>query len=186
MANSDPRLAILSQVLTASTDIYKENGRILALLEDKAQKAIVLAGIFLAAAFSFLRKDALADFWSLLGWFGFVLLGAAILCMLLSVVAGAKTLWVREMNMPPDPSRLLENVDLKLNAGLTPTMQENNLREQARIWNEGIVSQRQAIDGKAAFLKAAQWLLLVAIALVFALLALSIFVYGTEGNRASP
>ena len=47
---------MLSQALTTSTDMYKENSCILALIEDKAQKAATIAGVFLAAALAFLEK----------------------------------------------------------------------------------------------------------------------------------
>ena len=52
-ANPEQRLAMLSQAMTASTEMYKENSRILSLLDDKAQKTAGLAGVFFAAAFAF-------------------------------------------------------------------------------------------------------------------------------------
>ena len=45
----------LKDTIKAAADTYKENGRVAALLDDKAQKAGGLAGVFLAAAFGFVK-----------------------------------------------------------------------------------------------------------------------------------
>lgn len=116
LATSDQRLEMLSQALTTSTEMYKENSRILALIEDKAQKAAGLAGIFLAAAFAFLRKDALETLMEATGWPGLSVLSAAIGLMLFCVLTCAWVLWARRMITPPDPAEILRHCDLRLNA----------------------------------------------------------------------
>lgn len=173
---------MLQQVLTSSQDIYKESARIISTIEDKAQKAAGLAGIFLAAAFSFLRKDSLHDLAGLAQWSGLILLGLAIFFMLACVLTAAWTLWPRELQSPPDPSQILEKVDLRLNRGAqepSDESRENNLREQARVWNLAVGVQARVIDDKSKLLVATHVLLMFGISCVFALLVLSIFVYGS-------
>ena len=76
-------------------------------------------------------------------------LGAAIFLMLACVLTSAWALWAREMRTPPDPIVILAHVDLRLNpdaAGPSTESQENNLREQARSWNEALSVQTDAIS----------------------------------------
>src|SRR5258708_36880307 len=54
------RLQILSSLVEAGSEEYKENVRINSLLEDKSQKTAGLAGIFLAAALAFIKVDTLS------------------------------------------------------------------------------------------------------------------------------
>ncbi len=182
LATSDQRIAMLSQALATSTDMYKENSRILGLIEDKAQKAAGLAGLFLAAAFSFLRKDSLQSLSVFLGWTGLSILGLSIALMLACILLSAWVLWAREMITPPDPESVLRHVDLYLNrdpAGPSDTSRENNLRDQARSWNAALKAQDKAITEKSKLLVLTQTLLIVGISTVVALLALSIYVYGS-------
>jgi hypothetical protein len=173
---------MLSQALTTSTDMYKENSRVLGLIEDKAQKAAGLAGLFLAAAFSFLRKDSLETLSAFLGWTGLSILALSIGLMLACVLVSAWVLWAREMMTPPDPESILRHVDLYLNAdpaGPCDTSRENNLRDQARSWNTALKAQDKAITEKSKLLVLTQRLLIGGISTVVALLALSIYVYGS-------
>ena len=172
---------MLEQALAAATDIYKENARIISVIEDKAQKAAGLAGVFLAAAFAFLRKDSLTSLAELLNVLGLVILTISIVLMLACVSLAAWTLWASEMKGPPNSDTILENVDARLAAadGLTDASRENNLREQARAWNEAIATQCNAIAYKSKLLIWTQGSLLTGVATVFALLMVSIFAYGS-------
>jgi hypothetical protein len=183
---------MLSQALTTSTDMYKENSRILTLVEDKAQKAAGLSGLFLAAAFAFLRKDSLETLSAFLGWTGLSILALSIGLMLACILVSAWVLWAREMITPPDPESILRHVDLYLNAeatGPSDTSRENNLRDQARAWNTALKAQEKAITDKSKLLVFTQRLLIAGISTVVALLALSIYVYGsapTNIEHATP
>src|SRR5438270_1551054 len=55
LEQAETRLKMLEQALTLSSETFKENNRVINVIEDKAQKAAGLAGIFLAAGLSFLR-----------------------------------------------------------------------------------------------------------------------------------
>ena len=160
--------------------MFKENSRVLALIEDKAQKAATIAGIFLAAAFSFLRKDSLQDLYRFVGSTGLVMLSAVILLMLGSVLLSAYTLRARQMLTPPSPKEILRKVDLRLSTGPdgpTDVSRENNLREQARAWNEAVKAQEQALTEKSTLLVWTQGFLVAGISTVASMLFISVFAY---------
>jgi hypothetical protein len=107
---------MLSDALSASVEMFKENARVIALIEDKTQKAATLAGIFLAAAFAFLRKAELQDLFALEEWIGLLMLSAVIALMLACVLVSGYTLYARHMLTPPDPTEILRRAELRLRA----------------------------------------------------------------------
>ena len=183
MATAEQRLARLTQALTAATDQYKENARILTILEDKAQKTAGIAGIFLAAAFAFLRRESVADLKNAGGAGAMILFGAALALFLTSIVVGGITVWARRLQLPPDPNKILNIADLLLaGGGPTDDARENHVRDQARSWNRASQVQDQIIAGKSKKLLAAQWLLLFGIIASASLLALLVF----SSNQPGP
>jgi hypothetical protein len=172
---AEDRLAILTQAMTASTEMYKENSRILALLDDKAQKTATIAGIFLAAAFAFLRKDALQDLSDAAHGPAFGLLTIAVGLFLGCVVAAGLVIWARKLQLPPNPNAILDVCNVLLADGLTDDARENHIRDQARSWNRALAVQDKIIDDKSQRLLISQWLLILGIVTVVALLGLAMF-----------
>jgi hypothetical protein len=170
----EKRAAMLLQAMTASTEMYKENTRILALLDDKAQKTATLAGVFLAAAFAFLRKDALTDLITAVGGRGIGFLTVAIGLFLLCVFCGGMVIWARKLQLPPDPNAILRTCDILL-SDLNEEVYENHIRDQTHSWNRALVVQDQIIMDKSQRLLASQCFLLGGIGMVVALLCLFIF-----------
>jgi hypothetical protein len=169
---------MLSQAMMASTDMYKENGRILALLEDKAQKTATLAGGFLAAAFAFLRRDTLRDLANSEGYFGLVLLAIATGLLLLCVFMAGAVLWARTLRLPPDARKVAQYCNTLLGQSATsPTdeQRENHLRDQIDGWNKTIRFQNVVIMNKSKRLKTTQKLLAGGMSAVTLLLILLIF-----------
>ena len=105
---------MLSQAMTASSDMYKENSRILTLIEDKAQKTATVAVGFLAAAFAFFRRETLQDLATVEGYVGLFLLSAATGVFLACVFASGAVLWTRKLRLPPDPRGVARYCDLLL------------------------------------------------------------------------
>jgi hypothetical protein len=173
---------MLAQAMSASTDMYKENSRILALLDDKAQKTATLAGIFLAAAFAFLRKDALQDLRAITGGLGMFLLAAAIVLALACVFTGGLVLWARKLQLPPNPNKILDACDLFLEAQADEAIRENHIRDQTKSWNRALQAQDSVIEDKSQKLLVAQSLLVAAMLAVVFLLGLAIF----NGKESSP
>lgn len=179
---------MLSDALSASVDMFKENARVIALVEDKAQKGATLAGIFLAAAFAFLRKAELQDLFALEEWVGLIMLSAVIALMLACVLVCAYTLYARRMLTPPDSAEILRRAELRLRAEperQTDEMRENHIREQAKAWHNTLAAQESAIAIKSKLLVWTQGLLVLGISMLSALLILSVFAYGTRAQRQS-
>ena len=166
---------MLTQAMTASTEMYKENSRILALLDDKAQKTATLAGIFLAAAFAFLRKDTLKDLADAAGGPGFGVLTVAITLLLGCVFCGGLVIWARKLQLPPNPNLILEACDILLGGELSDESRENHIRDQTRAWNLALSVQDGIIDEKSQRLLVSQWLLIGGITAVVVLLGLLMF-----------
>jgi hypothetical protein len=175
LATTEQRFALLTVAMTASTEMYKENSRILALLDDKAQKTATLAGIFLAAAFAFLRKDTLKDLSDAVGGPGIGLLTVAVALLLGCVFAGGLVLWAREYQLPPNPNAILELCDVLLAGELTDEDRENYIRDQTRSWNRALSVQDRVIDDKSQRLLFSQCFLAGGISSVVVLLGLLIF-----------
>jgi hypothetical protein len=163
---------MLTQALTASTDMYKENSRILALLDDKAAKTAGLAGIFLGAGFAFLRKDTLADLFSVTGAVGFWLLATAIALLVLCIFVSGWVLWLQKLKTPPDPDKVLAACNLFLGeaGGPDDETRENHVRDQVNSWNRALKVQDRVIAAKSRRLNITQWLLLLTVISVGVLL----------------
>ena len=166
---------MLTQAMTASAEMYEENSRILVLLDDKAQKTATLAGIFLAAAFAFLRKDTLKDLTDAVGGPGIGILTFAIAMLLGCVVCGGFVIWARKMHLPPDPNKIFEACNALLDRGLSDASRENHIRDQIRSWNRALLVQDELIGKKSQRLLASQSFLFGAILAVVALLGLVMF-----------
>jgi hypothetical protein len=175
LATPDQRLSLLTVAMTASTEMYKENSRILGLLDDKAQKTATLAGIFLAAAFAFLRKDSLKDLAEMTGGPGIGLLTVAMALLVGCVFVAGLVIWAREYQLPPNPNAVLELCDILLAGELTDEDRENYIRDQTRSWNRALTVQDRVMEDKSQRLLVSQCLLIGGIASVVVLLGLLIF-----------
>jgi hypothetical protein len=170
---------MLSQSLSASTDMYKENARILSLLDDKAQKAAGLAGVYLAAALAFLRQDSLNMLKAVEGKTGIVLLAVALALLVICVLIGGLVMWSRKLKLPPNPNVIYEVCDVLLSRPGSPTdaERESHLRDQIKGWNLALHAQDGIIAKKSRLLLSMQWVLIAAMAVVATLLGLVGFCY---------
>jgi hypothetical protein len=185
MANDNPRVEMLRDVLTSSVDTFKENTRISALLDDKAQKTAGVAGLFLAAAFGFAKKDNLADLSQLLGRSGIGLLAGVVFLFLCSIFASLTVMWARAGLGPPAPKNLFEITQLllKIENGTSEERQENHLRDQIRAWLSVLSTQESVNQSKARRLKTGQWVL--AAAMVFLSIIIVRLILVASGWQAS-
>jgi hypothetical protein len=181
---------MLSQALAAAADVYKENTRISALLDDKAQKTAGLAGVFLAAAFAFLRKDSIESLRDAVGATGLVLLGVSLALFLGCILAGGLVMWARKVRLPPDPNKILLVCDLLLGqpGGPDDEARENHIRDQIKSWNRANQTQDRVISDKSKTLLASQVLLLLGIMAIAALLIMLTVTSGSlqYGPRSVP
>ncbi len=177
VASADQRVAFLSQALTLATDVYKEKSRILALLEDKAQKTAGIAGIFLAAAFAFLRRESIQDLKNAGGSWGMGLFILSVVAFLGCMLASGLVLWVRQLQLPPNPIKALSASDKMLADpnGPSDAQRENHVRDLTRSWNHATQEQDRIISDKSIRLLIAQSLLLCGIIAAAGLLGLLVF-----------
>jgi hypothetical protein len=177
---------MLSQASTSASDVYKENSRILALLDDKAQKTAGVAGVFLAAAFAFLRRESVEDLKALAGPSGLILLGASIAFFMACIICSGFVMWTRRLQLPPDPAKILDacNYLLTDSNGPSDEARENHVRDQINSWNRANQVQYEAISDKSKKLLVTQVLLTLAIMAIAILLCLLTVAAGTR--KASP
>ncbi|MGA2992019.1 MAG: hypothetical protein ABSD88_16205 [Candidatus Korobacteraceae bacterium] len=159
------RKELLKSLVASGEASYKESTRITSVLDDKAQKASALAGIFLAAGFAALRPDTISK----LSYVALALLSAAILLLLLSVAFGLAVMWARTNAEPLSVSHVLSMVDdlLRIPAHEVTDAREGNFyRDQGRIWNECVRWQDENNRKKARLLQYSQLFLALAMGCV--------------------
>ncbi len=146
-------------------------------LDDKAQQTGGLAGLFLAAAFGFLKPDSFALPPGHLRTAAFCLLFAIVLIFVLCIGACLTVTWLRQTPVP-----IALDVVMGLQEGvldlqdhqLTDAIQENTYYDRLRIWAD-ILSKRTALNQmKARRLLVAQSLLALGIFLCAALLTCAV------------
>jgi len=165
------RLQILSSLVEAGSEEYKENVRINSLLEDKAQKTAGLAGIFLAAALAFIRVDTLSVWpFNRLR----ILLPLALVIVLLVGCIGfcLAVMWLRAI--PGRPT--FESLN-KLKSDLWPialgdldAYEEGYWGDRSVLWQAVTTEQSTLIKSKAHRLLIAQ--VILALAMIFVALLL--------------
>lgn len=174
MPDSEVRLGLLRDALSSCCETFKENTRISALLDDKAQKTGAVAGLFLAAAFGFAKKENIADLFTLLGYSGVALLAVGVFLFLSCVFACLRVMWVRSSSGPPAPQEIFDVTQtlLQIGGGTSEEMRENHLRDQIRAWLSILNVQKSVNESKARRLKAGQWILAIGMVLLSIILVL--------------
>lgn len=174
MSEQELRLQLLKDVLASCADTYRENTRIGAVLEDKAQKAGAFAGLFLAAAFGFARSENLAEVYRVSGNWGISLMILCVLCFLSSVFTCLLVMWVRTSSGPPNPAQILQvsNALLNLPPPLVGEKSENHVRDQIEAWLSVLKVQTNVNGKKASRLAWGQRILAAGMLLLSVLLVL--------------
>ena len=124
----------------------------------EAQKTGAFAGVFLAAAFAFSKKDNISDLVSLTGYVGVSLLLLCGALFLASLALSLWVMWVRTSKMPPAPRQVYEVVDAILDRGEEEDQdrRENHLRDQILLWLDAVDDQTNRNGRKATLLLLAQ------------------------------
>jgi hypothetical protein len=173
VANMDFRPDALKATVQLAADAYKDNARIAAVLDDKAQKTGGLAGIFLAAAFGFVKPGNLASFLVDAGIYSGVLLVLTAASLLFCLCACLAVMWVRGAPQPLAPALMNDlNRDLMLlpAAEVTDQVQANYYRDVIQLWGRVLESQTRMNRTKGGRLLLAQVLLGIGMIIVAGLL----------------
>jgi hypothetical protein len=145
------------EAVKSAFEIYKDNVRISALLDDKAQKTGGLAGLFLAAAFGFVKTNSTDVFDSVYGHRSGLLVIAAIILFISCLAACLSVMWIRGAPLPLGLAalrKMLMDLSLLPEEEITNQVRSNFYLEQLSVW-EKILSLQRAINqtkGKRLFL----------------------------------
>jgi len=153
---------LLRQIaLDSYREEYKEISDVWKALEAKAQGTVTIAGIFVAAAFTF-AKDLAA---SRLDFYGNLCLGAAIMLLIPTIICSILVLWKRTVKSIPSGEAIESWADAIAEAtdDDLPDRIRRLLDQQSAVWKETVASAKDAIDKKAQLLHTAQVLLVFAI-----------------------
>jgi hypothetical protein len=160
VSTPNPNHALLSEVLSGYRDEYKELADIWKQLDSKAQGVITVCGVFLAGVFAFARgiTDP-AETWQK------ILLTAATILLVLSVIVALRALRVREVELPPygDEHHSLLTDLLRDGAPIDGETADAYLRDQIRMWAKCNKSVYDANGTKADWTQTAQNILVGAI-----------------------
>jgi hypothetical protein len=154
--------AIYARALDLASDAYKNNVRIAAQLDDKAQKASTVAGLFPAAAFAFLKAGNVGGLLAGMGVYAIVIFIATMAVFICCLAACLSVMWIRRMPAPLAPALVNSmNDDLLVlqDEDVTDRMQANHYREQVLLWMPIIDGQITINKDKARRLWLAQVLL---------------------------
>jgi hypothetical protein len=171
------RESIVQALAQVGSENYKENSRIIGVLDDKAQRSGAIAGAFLAAGLGFIKAENFGPTSSLnrlVGLPGIILLGLSIAFLLISTMFSLRVMWIRPVPAPLSFEILDVMTSDLLNlpsADLDDARQENYYRDESSIWKAALKGQAQVISEKGKNLRAAQVLLSMAIFCIALLLS---------------
>lgn len=163
---SDPPIAPINFMFERICTDYAELSDIWKQIDAKAQATATTSGIFIAAAFAFIRNASFA-----LTSDERLLLTPALICLLVAICLAVVAMRVRAVLMPPEP----EQVRAMVNDLLACPPNEHTARHAALIsdtvdaWAPVNKQLRIALDDKANCLHWAQIFLLGAAAITFCL-----------------
>jgi hypothetical protein len=153
---------VIKDTVRLAEDRYADARQASASLDDKAQKTVTLAGLFLAAAFGFVKPDAAGSFLNILGIYSGIMTVITIVVFLASLAVCLSVMWVRSV-----PQALAIPILDELNGDLTclppneltEQVQENYYKDLLALWGP-IIERQIAVNAvKARRLRIAQALL---------------------------
>jgi hypothetical protein len=171
------KLDILAATVERAERLDDASSHVSGTLEEKAQQTGGIAGLFLAAAFGFLKPDDLSTFLLANGRsFGYLLIGT-IIAFLACLATCLSVTWLRKTPGPLGLATLSSLNDdlLRLSDDeLSEDVQRNYFRDQLRMWESIISSRKQLNRQKARRLLCAQSLLASGMFLIAVLLIISV------------
>lgn len=155
------RQLLRQMALDSYREEYKEFSDVWKALETKAQATVTIAGIFMAAAFTF-AKDLAA---TRLDYYGNLFLGAAIILLIPTIICSVFVLWRRTVKSVPSGEDVESWADAIANTSDDdlPDRTCRFLDQHSSVWKETVASTKEAIAEKERLLHLAQTLLLFAI-----------------------
>jgi len=155
------RRTLRQTVLDSYKEEYKELSDVWKSLETKAQGTVTIAGIFIAAAFTFAKDLASTR----LDYYGKLFLAGAIVLLIPTIILSVLALRRRTIKWIPagiDVERWADDIEDVPNDELTDRARRF-IDVHSEVWRETVASKKKATAKKEELLYAAQILLLFAI-----------------------
>jgi hypothetical protein len=171
------KLDILAATVERAAQLDDVSSRVSGKLEEKAQQTGGMAGLFLAAAFGFLKPDDLTKFLVANGRpFGYLLI-STIVVFLACLAACLSVTWLKKTPTPLGLATISSLNDdlLRLSDDeVSEDVEKNYFSDQLRLWESIISSRRELNRQKARRLLCAQSLLASGMFLIAILLIISV------------
>ena len=168
----DQQAELLQQAVDSCRQEYQDLSTQWANLDAKAQSAITVSGVFLAAILAFIREltTSASDLER-------ILLSATLVLLIVSIVFALLVVRLRPIVGAPCGAPLAEMIDdlVALDDGTNPERLRNFARDHARLWRKANESASEAVARKALNLQFAQWVLFGAILCASAATAMKIW-----------
>ena len=165
----DQQADLLQQAVDSCRQEHQDLSSQWANLDSKAQSAITVSGVFLAATLAFIRElTATASDLER------ILLTATLALLIVSTVFALLVVRLRPIVGAPCGAPLTDMIDdlVSVDDGASPQRLRNFARDHARLWRKANESVSDAVTHKARHLQRAQWLLFGAILAAAAVTAL--------------
>ena len=166
MADS-PHIEVLDDLLKTAERDFEATVTHSALIDDKAQKTSALAGLFLAAAFGFIKPESLTALREQYGSLALLLLYGALACFVATLVLCLRAMWLKDV---PTSGVSLESQEMSAEFLLDLTEQELDAdmmaaykRNQVEIWKSAIAERFTANVAKTNLVHRAQQALIAGI-----------------------
>jgi hypothetical protein len=156
------KLNIAAAAVERSDQLDEISSRMGVKMDEKAQQTGAVAGLFLAAAFGFLKTDDLTKFLDVNGHIAAYLLIGTITLFMMCLAACLSVAWRTKTPAPLSLQTLSSLNDPLLNlddAALSEEVQKNYFLDQLRVWEVIIASRNEVNRKKGVRLLVAQTLL---------------------------
>jgi hypothetical protein len=160
------RRELLNDALEVAGENYKDNVRVFANLDDKAQKMGAIAGIFLGALFAFIKPDTVGTLTKNIGSRDVGNLTGIVLLLILCIVLCLLAMWVGKIAPPLTLGHMTVLTDdlLRLTeTELTEDLQEAYCRERIAVWTRCIEEQGKVASRKLILVFLSQGVLAIAV-----------------------
>jgi hypothetical protein len=162
----------IKDAIKMAFDLYKDNARISGLLDDKAQKTGGLAGIFLAAAFGFVKGSDVTIFATVYHRYSVWILISSITLFIVCLGTCPSVMWVRRSPLPVSLQileKMLNDASRVPEAEHTDDFFARYYSQQLSLWQDVLKQQAAVNQVKGARLRWSQILLgsgMIAVAVI--------------------
>ncbi|MCU1329935.1 MAG: hypothetical protein JWN34_5305 [Bryobacterales bacterium] len=180
-----PKTDILDGLLAVAEREFDATVKHFALIEDKAQKTSGLAGLFLAAAFGFMKPESLSALRQQYGLVALGLLFLALLLFVVTVVLCLRAMWLKDVPMAGvslESQGMAAELVLQIGDELDEEMIFAFKSNELDIWRATITERVTANAAKTPLVQWAQWALTLGILVT----AVSLMLLGYAVTPAVP